>query len=237
MTRADQIFSAPEALLFDLDGVLADVSRSYRRAILETARAFGVEVTAVDVAAAKAAGDANNDWILTQRLLAARGVVRSLDEVTERFEQIYQGSESEPGLWRVERLLVERELLERLAARLPLGIVTGRPRRDALRFLEKAQIGSLFVGLVCMEDAPRKPDPAPVRLLLAQLDSHSGWLIGDTPDDMRAASAAGVLPLGVIAPGDDDEMTRSALLAAGAAHILGGALELERLLQDAIARP
>ena len=34
----------PEALLFDLDGVLADVSQSYRLAIVQTASAFGVEL-------------------------------------------------------------------------------------------------------------------------------------------------------------------------------------------------
>ena len=37
---------APEALLFDMDGVLADVSESYRLAILETAAAFGETFTA-----------------------------------------------------------------------------------------------------------------------------------------------------------------------------------------------
>ncbi len=47
---------APEALLFDLDGVLADVSGSYRAASCDTARSFGVEaVTAADIAAIKAA--------------------------------------------------------------------------------------------------------------------------------------------------------------------------------------
>ena len=37
-------------LIFDMDGVLADVSVSYRRAILETAESFGETFTAADVA-------------------------------------------------------------------------------------------------------------------------------------------------------------------------------------------
>ena len=42
-----------------------------------------------------------------------------------------------------------------------------------------------------MEDAPPKPDPQPVRLALARLGVERAWLVGDTPDDMRAARAAG----------------------------------------------
>jgi len=63
-----------EAILFDMDGVLADVSGSYRVAIQQTCAAFGAPVTAEDVAEAKAAGDANDDWELTRRMLSARGV-------------------------------------------------------------------------------------------------------------------------------------------------------------------
>ncbi len=72
----------PEALLFDLDGVIADESVSYRRTIVDTAAAFGVDLTLGEVAAAKAAGDANNDWELTRRLLAGAGIEVGLDEVT-----------------------------------------------------------------------------------------------------------------------------------------------------------
>lgn len=52
-----------------MDGVLADVSKSYREAILTTAAAFGAPITSKDIAAAKAKGKANNDWVLTHRLI------------------------------------------------------------------------------------------------------------------------------------------------------------------------
>lgn len=58
-----------EGIIFDMDGVLADVSRSYRQAILQTAASFGAPITSLDIAAAKAKGKANNDWILTLRLI------------------------------------------------------------------------------------------------------------------------------------------------------------------------
>jgi len=114
----------PEAILFDMDGVLADVSESYRQAIILTgtcaallcctstlaitdanpcryhhdmmkAKHFGVEATYADVAKLKAAGDANNDWKLTHRLIAntksAVGTsLPTLQEVTDKFEELYQ---------------------------------------------------------------------------------------------------------------------------------------------------
>ena len=177
---------APQAILFDMDGVLADVSGSYRRAIVETAASFGVAVGAGDVAEAKKAGDANNDWLLTQRLLSARGMEAPLSEVIARFEASYAEHAAS------ERLIPPPALLERL--RVPFGVVTGRPRAQAERFLRKWGIAPR--ALVCMEDAPAKPDPRPVRLALERLGVERAWLVGDTPDDMRAARACGVVPIG-----------------------------------------
>ncbi len=212
---------APEALLLDLDGVLADVSGSYREAIRATAAAFGVALSPADIAAGKAAGDAANDWRLTRRLLAERGVDAPLEEVTARFEALYQGTDAAPGLYTRERLLPARATLERLSARLPLGVVTGRPRADAERFLADAGAADLVTTVVAMEDAPGKPDPAPVRLALERLDVTRAWMVGDTPDDVRAARGAGVVPVGVIAPGDGED-AREGLLLAGAARVLDG---------------
>ena len=222
---------SPQALLFDMDGVLADVSRSYRRSIVETAASFGVAISAADVSEAKAAGDANNDWVLTCRLLNARGCEVTLEQVTERFEAIYQGSEGQPGLYLTESLLTSRELLSRLSARLPLGIVTGRPRGDAERFLKHFEIGAYFREMVCMEDAPAKPDPKPVRLLMEHLEVDVAWLVGDTPDDMLAATRAGIVALGFVAPGDDVERASTALNESGAVRILERLEEIEELLR------
>ncbi|MEM9691757.1 MAG: TIGR01548 family HAD-type hydrolase [Myxococcota bacterium] len=214
---------APDAILFDMDGVLADVRESYRQAIIDTLESYGVRVGHGDIDAAKAEGDANNDWVLSQRMLAARGVTASLEEVTARFEARYQGDEAQPGLWRRETLMCERDLLLRLQARIPLAIVTGRPRADAERFLAQFQLEELFSVVVCMEDGPLKPDPAPVRSAMSQLNATRAWMIGDTPDDIVAARQAGVLPLGIT--GDP-----AALTASGAARVLHAVADLETLL-------
>lgn len=221
----------PEALIFDVDGVLCDVRGSYRAAIIGTCAHFGVEVDHDDIVAMKAAGDANNDWIVSRRLLGEAGVEVGLESVTEVFERLYQGTEDVPGLWREERTMVERAWFEGLAERgFELALVTGRPRRDARRFVEEAGFEGLFGALVCMEDAPRKPDPAPVRLAMETIGATTAWFLGDTVDDVRAGRAAAVLPIGIAAPGEPRELVEETLIRAGAAVVWDDATDIERWL-------
>ncbi len=233
LTSALDTALAPQAIVFDLDGVLADVRESQRAAMVETAATYGVTVTMQDIESALRADDAANDWIVTWRLIVARGVKADLATVTARFQALYLGTEGSPALRERERLIVPRALLERLSKRLPLAVVTGRPRDEARWFLERMGIADLFRAVVCMEDAARKPDPAPVRLALARLGGgvRRAWMVGNTPDDVRAAAGADVVPLGVVAPGDDLAATAAALADAGAAHVLDQLAEIEELLR------
>jgi histidinol-phosphate aminotransferase len=218
----------PEAILFDLDGVLIDVSGSYRRSIIDTAASFGTTVTERDIEKAKAAGGASDDWELTHRLITDRGGQVEHGRVVERFEQIYQGRPGRPGLKFAERPLVDRSTWRRWADGLPLGIVTGRPRKDAEEVLERFGFLADTTVLVTREDAPLKPDPRPVLLAMAELGVEHSWLVGDTPDDIEAARSAGVVPIGVLAPGADPQ--RSARALSRAARVLKRTVDLEELL-------
>jgi phosphoglycolate phosphatase-like HAD superfamily hydrolase len=55
-------------------------------------------------------------------------------------------------------------------------------------------------------------------------------MIGDMPDDVRAARAAGVIPLAVVAPGDQEQLLADGLLRAGAGRVLQSLAELEEVL-------
>lgn len=215
---------APQALLFDMDGVIADVRDSFRAAIIATAARFGVSVTEDDIASAKARGNASDDWELTRGLCVAAGVDVSFAMVRDEFEGIYQGRSGEAGLKMREQLLVSSELLESWSTRYRLGIVTARPRSDAAEFLDRFDIGRFFTTVVTREDAASKPDPAPVRLALRRLGVERSWMFGDTVDDLMAARGAGVVPIGVAVPGDD----RSVL--AGSARIVDSINEIEEIL-------
>jgi HAD superfamily hydrolase (TIGR01548 family) len=219
---------APDAILFDMDGVLVDVSGSYREAIVQTAASFGVDLSHAEIAAAKAEGNANNDWIVTQRLLARRGSEVNLEAVTERFEDLYQGTLDRPGLWRHERCLISTELVERLRRRCKLAVVTGRPRRDAVAFVQRERLEQAFDAMVCMEDGPLKPDPFVIDETMRRLGVSRAWFVGDTVDDMTAARAAKLVGIGV---GDPDGPHAHAMRSAGAAQILSDLEALEVLLR------
>lgn len=218
---------SPEAVLFDMDGVLVDVSMSFRQAIVATAAGFGVEVTQVDIAAAKAAGNASDDWELTRGLCADAGVDLTFDDVRDAFERIYQGDGETPGMKFEERLFVDVDLLRQWSESLPLGIVTARPRKDAIEVLERFDIGRHFGVVIAREDAPSKPDPAPVRLAMDRLGVKRGWLVGDTVDDLRAARGAGLVPIAVRNEGDDRRPLDMA------ARVLGSVNELKEVFDGA----
>jgi HAD superfamily hydrolase (TIGR01548 family) len=219
---------APEAIIFDLDGVIADVSQSQIRAIVETARSFGVAIEMEDIELAKARGNTNDDWVLTHTLCRQGGVDADLDAVTARFETIYQGDEATPGLKLAETALVEQETWQRWGSRLSLAVVTGRPRADAVEFLDRVGLADGCSALVTRDEAPLKPDPAPINLVLEMMGVTRAWMLGDTPDDLAAARAAGVVPIGVIAPGDDPGTAR--LRLGTAARILENTTDLEEML-------
>jgi HAD superfamily hydrolase (TIGR01548 family) len=199
-----------KTLLLDMDGVLAEVSLSYRAAIVQTCHHYGaLSVTQDTVTEWKMRGNANDDWKLTYDLVqndpnGQKDV--TLTEVTNTFETLYQGDgETTPGLYKLETLIPSRETLLELRKRSKpgIGIVTGRPRSDCLKFLADFNLGDLVDVTYCMEDGPSKPDPYPVLRaceLLGIEPSPSVVLVGDTPDDISAAIAAGCSGVGVVTP-------------------------------------
>jgi phosphoglycolate phosphatase len=92
--------------------------------------------------------------------------------------------------------------------RLPLGVVSNK-RGDMLR-REIAHLGwsERFLAVIGAQDAPAdKPDPAPVHLAVSRMGIAAAagvWLVGDTDIDMRAAVAAGCVPI-FVAPRPEDQ--------------------------------
>ncbi|KAF1322558.1 Imidazoleglycerol-phosphate dehydratase, partial [Globisporangium splendens] len=195
-----------QALLLDMDGVMAEVSLSYRKAIVETAAHFGAAVSFEQIEQQKLAGNANNDWQLTHRLIhaAAGAQTPSLEDVTRVFEDFYQGVDGTPGLCELETLLSPKGLLQELHRRLPKGmaVVTGRPRKDCEKFLKAHGLQDFFKAQICMEDCSPKPSPEPVLLALKALgvDAQHAAMVGDTVDDVVAGVKAGTQAYGVLTP-------------------------------------
>lgn len=187
-------------LAFDMDGVLVDVHESYRRAIMETVRALGGgEVTPADVQALKNEGGYNNDWDLSQELLRRRGIDVAYGRVVEVFTEFYQGKNWD-GLILTERWLLPVDLLEQLRRQFRLAIFTGRPRADAEFVLRRFNVEAAFERVIALEDvANGKPNPEGLHKVAGIMaPSPVIAYIGDTIDDGRCATTAGVPFVGVL---------------------------------------
>jgi histidinol-phosphate aminotransferase len=194
----------PEALLFDMDGVLVDVSASYRQAIVRTASHFlGANVPPAEVDRWKLQPGMNNDWDATTALLQSRKVVVPRSELISVFQKFYRGSDGRPGLDASERWLLPKPLLRDLAARYLLGIVTGRPFEEARLALQRAGTEKYFRVVIALEDmrSRPKPDPYGLHLALRRLGARRAVYFGDSPDDMTAARNADLTAVAVRPPG------------------------------------
>ncbi len=191
----------PEALLFDMDGVLFDISLSYRLAIKKTAEFFsGKKVSFEQIQRYKEQGNLNNDWDLTNAILKDRKISLSFNKVVDKFQEFYLGSNFD-GFIQNEKLLILEKLLSTLAKKFKLGIVTGRPKEEALYSLKKFDCEKYFSVVICMENIPKgktKPDPYSITLALKKLNAKSGVYFGDALDDIKAAIAANIEGVGIL---------------------------------------
>ena len=189
-----------DLIVFDMDGVLVDVSESYRAAIQATVLHFtGTEPTNDDVQSWKNKGGWNDDWKLSHRMIQERGEEASYDAVVDRFQKIFLGSDND-GLILRERWLATESLFDRLAANHTLAIFTGRLRWEAHLTLDRFAKG-IFEPVVGVDDvANAKPHPEGLHKIRATVPHRRAWYLGDTVDDARSSKAAGVPFIGIASP-------------------------------------
>lgn len=181
-----------DSIIFDMDGVIVDVSKSYREAIRQTAGYFlGREVTKEEVERIKNRVGMSNDWDATYKLIDDSKL--AYEKVKSYFQAVYLGDNNNKGFITRERLLMTKKQFTRLKDKyLKLGIATGRPRKEAEYVISRNQLTGLFDCLVCMEDVKRgKPYPDSILMAMDILKTNPVY-IGDSPSDVLAAEAAGI---------------------------------------------
>ena len=222
----------PALLIFDMDGVLVDVTDSYRQTVIETVKHFtGVEATNEQIQALKNRGGSNNDWNLALEMVRERGGSASRQDVIRVFQQVYLGN-SNDGLIARERWLPHNGLLQRLSGRWHLALFTGRERSEVQYTLLKFAPQAVFDPIIGMEDVEReKPDPQGLLKILEALAPQRAYYIGDTMDDCRAAQAARVPFIGIAGPQNPlREALRARFLEEGAWAVLSDVNGLETTL-------
>lgn len=233
-----------KAILFDMDGVLVDVSRSYRRAIEETVAHFtGRDLLPGTVQRYKNLGGFNDDWKLTHAIVTDTSMDVPFSRIVEEFQRRYRG-ESWDGFIAEEPPMISAQTLERICTgdRI-MGLVTGRPDAEARWTLDRLGWKRYFPLVVAKEkhEGRGKPDPFPLQHALGILDAvgrhiepEEAAYVGDSVDDMQAARAAGMWAVGFVPPYVDLE-AHTVLLRERGAHIVIHDLEALPDLLDTFA--
>jgi HAD superfamily phosphatase len=192
--------SGRRVLVFDMDGVLVDVTDSYRATIVETVRHFiGTEPSRELIQEYKNQGGWNNDWALSQRLIADLGANDvPYATVVDVFQQYFFGVNGREGLVMRERWIPADGLMSELASRFDLAIFTGRTLDEA-QFTLKRFVPEIEWAAVAADDTVARSKPAPDGLfdIAAKHPGAELLYFGDTVDDARSARAASVPFVGV----------------------------------------
>ncbi|HSW48662.1 MAG TPA: HAD-IA family hydrolase [Bryobacteraceae bacterium] len=219
-------------LVFDMDGVLVDVTESYREAIRQTVKYFtGSEISNGRIQDLKNAGGWTNDWDVTHRLIQDLGFRAAYEAVVAQFQSVFLG-DGEDGLMRREKWVARPGLLEGFSRDYRLAVFTGRPRAEAQMTLDRFASQLTFDPLVGAEDVEHgKPAPDGLRKITAVTGAEKIWYVGDTVDDARSARAAGVPFIGIAAQSSPRRAELVALFEAeNASAVLADINQLETVL-------
>ena len=203
-------------LIFDIDGVLVDVSESYRAAIKKTAEYFTKKkISFEEIQNYKNKGGCNNDWYLTEAIIQDKGFNIYKKSIIKKFQNYYGKLKNK------EKLILGIKVLRKLSGQYNLAILTGRPKNEAYYFLNKNKITKYFKIIIAMEDVSReKPNPEGLIKILNQFPDSQAYYFGDAVDDMKAASFAKIIPIGVLPPQDKSNKLKKLLIKNDAKTVL-----------------
>ena len=188
-------------LIFDMDGVLVDVTESYRETIAQTVKHFtGVDLTREEIQDYKNQGGWNDDWKLTHHLITAAGQEIPFETARDYFQSIFLGN-GEGGLILREEWVARPGVLEELNRQFRFAVFTGRPKVEAELTLHRFAGGVVFHPVIGMYDVEnRKPHPEGLLRILKADPGRKVYYVGDTVDDARCARAAHIPFIGIATP-------------------------------------
>jgi phosphoglycolate phosphatase len=176
-------------MVFDLDGTLVDSSQDLADAGNALLGSYGADALEAGTVVGMV-GDGARE--LVRRLLAARGIDTSLDEAFVRFMGLYGDRLLESTTPYDGIVDVLTELQQRGT---DLAVLTNKPEGFTRRLLDGLGLARFF-PLVIGGDGPlpRKPEPAGLIELMSRRRAAAAQtvMVGDSANDVRAATAAGV---------------------------------------------
>jgi HAD superfamily phosphatase len=188
-------------VVFDMDGVLVDVTESYRETIQQTVEHFtGKRPSRETIQDLKNQGGFNDDWKLSHHLISQAGVTVPFETVVDYFQGIFHGKDG-GGLIMREQWIDTTGVLGRLSRGYDFAVFTGRMRWEAEVTLRRFANGLRFDPIVGMQEVQNlKPAPDGLFCVQGMCEGARLWYVGDTVDDARCARAANMPFIGIAAP-------------------------------------
>jgi HAD superfamily phosphatase len=188
-------------LVFDMDGVLVDVTESYRETIAQTVEHFtGKKPAKTAIQECKNQGGFNDDWKLSHHLVKSAGADVPFETVRDHFQRLFLGDGTN-GLMLREQWVAEEGVLEKLNEQFRFAVFTGRPKFEADLTLRRFAPDLVFDPVIGMEQVVnRKPAPDGLLEIVRANPDCKVIYVGDTVDDARCARAAKVPFVGIAAP-------------------------------------
>lgn len=211
--RGHKTFSwLPQILIFDVDGVLVDVRRSFWLSGLETMRFLtGKRVRWAALHKWKSKPGNNDDWSMVSNWATALGRPTTYEQAREAFQQFYWGKDGKGGNARKERFVVTPKQIERWGRRFELNLFTGRTRREFAYTFDRWSAARHFHSVVTMDDVKRKkPYPDGLLKILGERDPATALYVGDNIDDALAARDAKVPFMAILPRGTYEYRKRAA---------------------------
>jgi len=205
------------AVLFDWDGTLVNSYHADSQSYLAMFRGMGIGWGLAELEL-----HYSPDWYRVYR--AAEIPEHRWPEADRLWRAHYATTKSKllPGA---------RALLHSLGGRYKLGLVTSGDRDRVMRQLREFELTRSFRVRVCGGDTrEKKPHPAPLRKALKaiQVPASRAIYVGDTPEDLEMARAAGVRAVAVLGPFP----TETRLRAARPEFLLSDLRELPELIRQ-----
>jgi HAD superfamily hydrolase (TIGR01549 family) len=180
-----------QGIIFDLDGTLVDSLGTTFAAFNHALEALGApRCTPREIMAHFGGGEIR----IFEKLLGSRAQAEKAVLIYQAYMIAHQG--------RVPLFEGVPELLQALrAAGMPLAIFTGRGSETTEVILAQHSLRERFVTVVC-DDHVSQSKPSPEGLLLClermKIAPERALFVGDHPHDLRAAHAAGAVPVAAL---------------------------------------
>jgi phosphoglycolate phosphatase-like HAD superfamily hydrolase len=195
---------------FDMDGVIIDSDRpgdtwfhdSFARTLVD----FGIEPTVDNIRCLYITSMRNNPNEVCEKLGVSDPELfwkrRDENYVSYKLAALDQGK---------IQLFPDVDALKQLKKKYPLAVVSNSPQAIVDRIIGYFSLDSLFriwIGrgstLLSLQSA--KPAPKMLLEMMERLQAVEGYYVGDRPEDLGAARAAGLIPIKISRYDDDGDI-------------------------------